>query len=81
MTPHYEGLPGDKQLALGAADVQDLEVGTLETIAERIARHRWLAPEQTLITSSCGMNYLPRQIAFGKLQAIAGAKKILSGRP
>jgi len=79
MTPRYEGLLGNKQLAVGAADVQDLNVETPEIIAERIARHRWLAPEQTLITGSCGMNHLPRQIAFGKLQAISGAKRVLSG--
>jgi 5-methyltetrahydropteroyltriglutamate--homocysteine methyltransferase len=48
-------------------------------VAERITRHRWLAPEQTMLTSSCGMNHLPRQIAFAKLQAIAGAKRVLGG--
>jgi 5-methyltetrahydropteroyltriglutamate--homocysteine methyltransferase len=79
MTPHYEGLLGDKQLAVGAADVQDLNVETPEIIAERIMRYRWLAPEQTLITSSCGMNHLPRQITFAKLRAITGAKQLLSG--
>jgi 5-methyltetrahydropteroyltriglutamate--homocysteine methyltransferase len=80
MTPHYEGLLGDRQLAVGAADVQDLNVETPEIIAERITRYRWLAPEQTMITSSCGMNHLPRHIAFTKLQAISGAKQILSWR-
>lgn len=79
MTPNYEGLLGDKQLFVGAADVQDMKVEKPETIAERITKYGWLAPEQTLITSTCGMNHLPRQIAFGKLQAMAGAKKILGG--
>jgi 5-methyltetrahydropteroyltriglutamate--homocysteine methyltransferase len=32
-----------------------------------------------MLTSSCGMNHLPRQIAFAKLQAIAGAKRVLGG--
>jgi 5-methyltetrahydropteroyltriglutamate--homocysteine methyltransferase len=54
-------------------------VESAETIAERISKHSWLPPEQTLITSSCGMNHLPRHIAFGKLQAMAGAKRILAG--
>lgn len=79
LTPRYEGLLGNIQLAVGAADVQDMNVETPETIAERISQYRWLAPEQTLITSSCGMNHLPRHIAFGKLQAMAGAKRILAG--
>jgi hypothetical protein len=77
-TPQYEGLLGNKYLAVGAADVQDLNVESAEKIAERIKKHSWLAPEQTLITSSCGMNHLPRHIAYGKLRAMAGAKSILS---
>ena len=52
---------------------------TPELIAESIAAPSWLAPEQTLITSTCGMNHLPRQIAFGKLQAMARAKLMLGG--
>jgi 5-methyltetrahydropteroyltriglutamate--homocysteine methyltransferase len=55
-----------------------MSVETPEAIAERISALIWLAPEQTLITSTCGMNHLPRQIAFGELKAMAGAKKILA---
>ncbi len=77
--PEYEGLLGNKRLAVGAADVQDLNVESAQTIAERIAKHTWLPPEQTLITSSCGMNHLPRHIALGKLQAMVEAKGILGG--
>ncbi len=76
-TPRYEGLLGNKRLAVGAADVQDFNVESSETIVERITKYKWLAPEQTLITSSCGMNHLPRHIAFGKLKAVVGAQRIL----
>lgn len=75
----YEGLLGDKQLAVGAVNVQDMSVESPEMIAERITALEWLAPEQALITSTCGMNHLPRQIAFAKLQAMASAKSILGG--
>jgi len=75
----FEGLLGDRQLAVGAVNVQDLTIETPEAIAERIEALKWLTPEQTMITSTCGMNHLPRQIAFGKLKAMAGAKRILSG--
>lgn len=75
----YEGLLGDTQLAVGAANVQDMTVETPEDIAERIQGLTWLAPEQTLITSTCGMNHLPRQVAFGKLKAMSGAQRILGG--
>jgi len=78
-TASYEGLLGNKYLAVGAADVQDFNVESAETISERITKYSWLAPEQTLITSSCGMNHLPRHIAFGKLQAMVAAKKVLAG--
>ena len=77
MTPHYQGQLKNQQIAIGAVDVQDLNVETPATIAERILCHRWLAPEQTLITSSCGMNHLPRQLAFAKLQAMAAAQTLL----
>ena len=79
MTPHYEELLGDKQLGVGAVDVQAPNVETGEQVAERIRAHRWLAPEQTIITSSCGFNHLPRHIALGKLRAMTEAKAILSG--
>ena len=60
-----------------AADVQDMNVEKPETIAERIRALDWLPPEQTMITSSCGLNHLPRHIALGKLKAMAGARDIL----
>jgi 5-methyltetrahydropteroyltriglutamate--homocysteine methyltransferase len=77
MVDAYQGLLGDKRLAVGAVDVQDLRVETPETVAERIRAHSWLAPEQTLITSTCGMNHLPREVAFGKLAAMTQAREIL----
>jgi 5-methyltetrahydropteroyltriglutamate--homocysteine methyltransferase len=79
MTRHYEGLLGNKQLGVGAVDVQAPNIETGEQIAERIRAYRWLAPEQTIITSSCGFNHLPRHIAFGKLCAMTEAKAILGG--
>ena len=80
MAHHYETVLGDKQLGVGAVDVQFPNVESGEQVAERIRRHRWLAPEQTIITSSCGLNHLPRHIALGKLKAMTEAKAILSGR-
>jgi 5-methyltetrahydropteroyltriglutamate--homocysteine methyltransferase len=79
MTHHYKGLVGDQQIGVGAVDVQDPKIESGETIAERIRVHGWLAPEQTIVTSSCGFNHLPRHVAFGKLKAMAEAKRILGG--
>jgi 5-methyltetrahydropteroyltriglutamate--homocysteine methyltransferase len=79
MTPHFEGLLGNRQLGVGAVDVQDPKVETGEVVAARIRKYGWLAPEQTIVTSSCGFNHLPRQAAFGKLKAMTDAKRILGG--
>ena len=81
MTHHYEGLLGNKQLAVGAVDVQDPNVETGAQVADRIKAYPWLTPEQTLVTSTCGFNHLPRHIALGKLRAMSSAKAILKGRP
>jgi 5-methyltetrahydropteroyltriglutamate--homocysteine methyltransferase len=77
-TDQFQGLLGNKQLGIGAVDVQAPNVETGALVAERIAAHRWLAPEQTIITSTCGFNHLPRHIAFGKMRAMTEAKAILS---
>ena len=79
MAHHYEGLLGNKQLGVGAVNVQDPRVESAETVAGRIRANGWLAPEQTLITSSCGFNHLPRATALGKLKAMAGAQRLLLG--
>jgi 5-methyltetrahydropteroyltriglutamate--homocysteine methyltransferase len=79
MTSHYEGLLGNKQLGVGAVDVQDPKVESGETIAARIRAYKWLAPEQTIVTSSCGFNHLMRRVAFGKMKAMTEAKLLLGG--
>jgi 5-methyltetrahydropteroyltriglutamate--homocysteine methyltransferase len=78
MAGHYEGHLGNKQLGVGAVDVQDPAVETGETLVERIRANAWLAPEQIVITSSCGFNHLPRRTAFEKMKAMGEAKRILS---
>ena len=75
----FEGLLGNKQLGVGAVDVQAPNVESGELVAERIAACRWLAPEQTIITSTCGFNHLSRHIALGKMRAMTEAKAILGG--
>ncbi|MBV8888225.1 MAG: hypothetical protein JO305_01000 [Alphaproteobacteria bacterium] len=81
MTDHFEGLLGNKQLGVGAVDVQSPNIETGELVAQRIRTHGWLVPEQTIITSSCGFNHLPRHIVLGKLKAMTDAKLLLGGAP
>jgi len=74
----FEGLLGSKQLGVGAVDVQAPNIETASLIVDRIKAHPWLSPEQTIITSTCGFNHLPRHIALGKMRAMVEAKAILS---
>lgn len=78
MTHHFEGLLRNQQLGVGAVDVQDPKVESAEKIVERIRAHKWLTPEQTIVTSSCGFNHLPRQTALGKMKAMTAAKRLLN---
>jgi 5-methyltetrahydropteroyltriglutamate--homocysteine methyltransferase len=75
----HEIFERDPERGVGGCNVQDVNVESGEVLAERIRALRWLAPEQTLITTSCGLNHLPRHIALGKLEAMTAAKDILCG--
>ena len=50
-------------------------VETPALVAERIRRALgYVAPERLIVAPDCGLKYLPREVAFGKLQAmVAGA--------
>jgi 5-methyltetrahydropteroyltriglutamate--homocysteine methyltransferase len=65
-----------KTIILGVIDLGDMTVETPQVVAERI--HRALphvAAERIIVAPDCGMKYLPREVAFAKLQAmVAGAK-------
>ena len=67
-------LPG-KQIILGVIDLASLEVESPETVAARIRRalpHK--RPNELVASTDCGMKYLPRDVAFGKLESlVAGA--------
>ena len=69
MAHHYQGHLGNRQLGVGAVDVQDPKVESGETVAGQIRKEAWLAPEQTIVTSSCGLNHLPRA---GRLRQAQG---------
>jgi len=79
MAHHYQGILGNRQLGVGAVDVQDPKVESAETIVARIRQNTWLAPEQTIVTTSCGFNHLSRQVAYGKMRAMTAAKRMLGG--
>jgi 5-methyltetrahydropteroyltriglutamate--homocysteine methyltransferase len=69
-----ETLPG-KQIILGVIDLSDMAIETPEVVAGRIRRALKHVPAENIIVApDCGMKYLPRHVADGKLQAmVAGA--------
>jgi 5-methyltetrahydropteroyltriglutamate--homocysteine methyltransferase len=65
-----EKLPS-KTIILGVIDLADMAVETPETVASRIrAALKYVPAERLVIAPDCGMKYLPREVAFGKMQAM-----------
>jgi 5-methyltetrahydropteroyltriglutamate--homocysteine methyltransferase len=70
-------LPG-KTIILGVLDLSDMNVESAETVAARIRRAlRYVPPEQMIIAPDCGMKYLPRDVAYGKMCAMVEGAKIV----
>ncbi len=67
-------LPG-KKVVLGVIDLSKHEVETPETVAARIRRALpYVAAENLIVAPDCGMKYLPRESAIGKMKSmVAGA--------
>jgi 5-methyltetrahydropteroyltriglutamate--homocysteine methyltransferase len=64
------GLPG-KTIILGVIDLSTHQIETPEEVAARIRRALpFVKPEALIVAPDCGMKYLPRQVAFGKLKAM-----------
>jgi 5-methyltetrahydropteroyltriglutamate--homocysteine methyltransferase len=75
-----EQLPG-KQIMVGCLDLNDMAVETPQAIVARIERAlRYVAAENVILAPDCGMKYLPRDVAFGKLCAMVEAAKMLRER-
>ena len=67
-----------KTIILGVLNLGDMEIETPETVARRIrAALHYVEPERLILAPDCGMKYLPRAVAFGKLHALAeGARMV-----
>jgi 5-methyltetrahydropteroyltriglutamate--homocysteine methyltransferase len=67
-----------KTLMVGAIDLSDMTVETGEIVAARIRRAlEFVQPEDVVIAPDCGMKYLPRDVAFGKMKAMAEGARLL----
>jgi len=71
-----------KRLMVGCIDLNDMAVETPATVVARIRRAlAYVKKEDVVLAPDCGMKYLPREVAFGKMKAMAEAAKILRAEP
>ena len=72
----------DKTIILGVIDLSTPEVEPADLVARRTERaFEYLPPEQIVIAPDCGMKYLPRDSAAGKLRAMSAAAQLLRAAP
>jgi 5-methyltetrahydropteroyltriglutamate--homocysteine methyltransferase len=67
-----------KKIILGVVDLANPQVETPDQVAGRILRALpYVDARDLIVAPDCGMKYLPREIAFGKLNAmVAGARRV-----
>jgi 5-methyltetrahydropteroyltriglutamate--homocysteine methyltransferase len=67
-----------KIIMLGVISLGDPQVETPEVVAARIRRALEVLPAERLwLAPDCGMKYLPRPVAFGKLEALVKGAEIV----
>ncbi len=67
-----------KEIILGVIDLADKTVETRQVVAERIRKaFAYVKPERIVVAPDCGMKYLPREVAFGKMKAMVDGAKIV----
>ena len=68
----------NKKILLGVINLDDMTVETPALVVERVRRALpYAKAEDIIIAPDCGMKYLPRDVAFGKMKAMVEAAKIL----
>jgi 5-methyltetrahydropteroyltriglutamate--homocysteine methyltransferase len=71
-----EGLRS-KAIILGVLDLSTHQIETPQTVAERIRRALpYVDADRLIVAPDCGMKYLPRAVAFGKMQAMVEGASI-----
>jgi 5-methyltetrahydropteroyltriglutamate--homocysteine methyltransferase len=68
----------DKKIMLGVLDLSKHEIETPEQVAARIRRALPHCPaERIIVAPDCGLKYLPRDVAYGKMKAMADGAAIV----
>jgi 5-methyltetrahydropteroyltriglutamate--homocysteine methyltransferase len=70
---------GAKTILVGVLDLGDPQPETSDMVANRLrAALRHVPPERLVAAPDCGMKYLPRPLAFAKLQALGAGAALLN---
>jgi 5-methyltetrahydropteroyltriglutamate--homocysteine methyltransferase len=68
----------DKKIMVGCIDLSDMTIETPQKVVERLKKAlKHVKPENVIVAPDCGMKYLPREVAYGKLRAMVEGAKIL----
>jgi 5-methyltetrahydropteroyltriglutamate--homocysteine methyltransferase len=64
----------NKKIMLGVLDLGDPNIESVDTVASRIRNGlKYVSADRLVPAPDCGMKYMPRHVAFGKLKAMADA--------
>ncbi|HSA71965.1 MAG TPA: hypothetical protein VLF65_20490 [Burkholderiales bacterium] len=67
-----------KKIMVGCIDLSDMKVEAAQKVVERVKKAlRYVPKEDVILAPDCGMKYLPRDVAFGKMKAMVEAATIL----
>jgi 5-methyltetrahydropteroyltriglutamate--homocysteine methyltransferase len=67
-----------KKIMVGCLDLSDMTVETPQKVVDRVKKAlRYVPKEDVILAPDCGMKYLPRDVAFGKMKAMVDAAKML----
>lgn len=67
-----------KTIMLGVIDLSNMQVETPEQVATRIRRALpFVEPRNIIVCTDCGMKYLPRDVAYGKMKAMVDGTSIV----
>ena len=70
-------LPG-KKIMVGCIDLSDMAVETPQKVVERLKKAlEHVKPENVIVAPDCGMKYLPREVAYGKMRAMVEGARLL----
>jgi 5-methyltetrahydropteroyltriglutamate--homocysteine methyltransferase len=74
----FKRYPTDKEIVVGVIDVKSEAIETPDIVARRIRKAlEYIPPEKVVISPDCGMKFMPRDRAFGKLKAMVQGTTIV----